>query len=64
MEQKELDRIVNPSYTTGKGCLAMLMSTGDPDATALAKYIDMSELRSDGQAEESETEKRSSGAIL
>ena len=40
MDSKELQQIVNPSYTTGKGCLAMLMSTGDPDAAELAKSID------------------------
>ena len=45
MDSKELQQIVNPSYTTGKGCLAMLMSTGDPDAAELAKSIDFSELQ-------------------
>ena len=45
MDPKELQQIVNPSYTTGKGCLAMLMSTGDPDAAELAKSIDFSELQ-------------------
>lgn len=36
---------VNPSYTTGKGCLAMLLGTGDPDAAELVKTIDLSELQ-------------------
>ncbi len=54
MDTKELQQAVNPSYTTGKGCLAMLMSTGDPDAAELVKYIDLSELQKKGNGAESE----------
>ena len=42
MDSKELEQIVNPSYTTGKGCLAMLLAAGDPDAAGLSKLIDLS----------------------
>lgn len=45
MNQQELLKSVNPSYTTGKGCLAMLLGTGDPDAAELVKTIDLSELQ-------------------
>ena len=56
MDSKELQQIVNPSYTTGKGCLAMLSLTGDPDAVELIKSIDMSELqRKDSQTSYNET---------
>lgn len=34
MNDQELLKNVNPSYTTGKGCLVMLAGTGDPDAIA------------------------------
>lgn len=45
MNEHELLKSVNPSYTTGKGCLAMLLGTGDPDAAELCKTIDLSELK-------------------
>ena len=45
MNQQELLKSVNPSYTTGKGCLAMLSGAGDPDAVELVKTIDLSELQ-------------------
>ena len=45
MNQQELLKNVNPSYTTGKGCLAMLLGAGDPDAIELVKAIDLSELQ-------------------
>ncbi len=42
MDIKELEQLVNPSYTTGKGCLGLLSATGDPDAINLSKLIDLS----------------------
>ena len=44
MNDQELLKNVNPSYTTGKGCLVMLAGTGDPDAIELSGIIDLSEL--------------------
>ena len=32
MNDQELLKTVNPSYFTAKGCLALLMQTGEPDA--------------------------------
>ena len=45
MDRQDILKNVNPSYTTGKGCLAMLLGTGDPDAAELVKTIDLSELQ-------------------
>ena len=56
MDQNEIQRIVNPSYTTGKGCLAMLLAAGDPDAARLARVVDLSEL-SRGSAPQSDEAK-------
>lgn len=57
MNEQELLRSVNPSYTTGKGCLAMLLGTGDPDAAGLVKTIDLSELQNNDLMPENETTK-------
>ena len=45
METKELQAIVNPIYTTAKGTVLMLKGGGDPDATKLAPYLDLSDLQ-------------------
>ena len=52
MNEHELLKSVNPSYTTGKGCLAMLLGTGDPDAAELCKTIDLSELKGNDEEKE------------
>ncbi len=57
MDKKQLLKIVNPSYTTGKGCLAMLLGTGDPDAAELAKAVDLAEIRRNTTEPESEAAK-------
>ena len=57
MNQQELLKSVNPSYTTGKGCLAMLFGTGDPDAAELVKTIDLSELQNNNSTPENQTTK-------
>jgi len=54
LDKNELQQKVNPSYITGKGCLAMLMATGEPDAVALAKTVDFSEIMN-GPASQSES---------
>ncbi len=55
MNQQELLKSVNPSYTTGKGCLAMLLGTGDPDAKELVKAIDLSELQRNNSTPDNQT---------
>ena len=57
MNQQELLKSVNPSYTTGKGCLAMLFGTGDPDAAELVKTIDLSELQKNNSTPDNQTTK-------
>jgi len=57
MNQQELLKSVNPSYTTGKGCLAMLFGTGDPDAAELVKTIDLSELQKNNSTPDNQTRK-------
>ncbi len=49
METKELQKIVNPIYTTAKGTVLMLTYGGDPDAQKLSAYLDLSELKGGGQ---------------
>lgn len=44
MNEQDLLKAVNPSYTTGKGCLGLLMAAGEPDAVKLAGKVDMSEI--------------------
>jgi len=44
MNEQEMMKAVNPSYTTGKGCLMLLMAAGEPDAVKLGANIDISEL--------------------
>ena len=44
MNEQEIMKAVNPSYTTGKGCLMLLMAAGEPDAVKLGANIDISEL--------------------
>lgn len=44
MNEQEIMKAVNPSYTTGKGCLMLLMAAGEPDAVKLGAKIDLSEL--------------------
>ena len=55
MNNQELLKAVNPSYTTAKGCLALLMQAGDPDALKLGKEIDLSELQKLSSYEPDET---------
>ena len=57
MNEQELLKSVNPSYTTGKGCLAMLLGTGDPDAAELCKTIDLSELQRNDSTQEDPMQK-------
>lgn len=56
MNNQELLKTVNPSYTTAKGCLALLMQTGEPDALKLGGAIDLSELQKTRSATPTETE--------
>ena len=56
MNDQELLKTVNPSYYTAKGCLALLMQTGEPDAIKLGGKIDLSELSKTRSAAPSETE--------
>ena len=56
MNNQELLKAVNPSYYTAKGCLALLMQTGEPDAIKLGGEIDLSELSKPTSAAPSETE--------
>jgi anti-anti-sigma factor len=56
MNDQELLKTVNPSYSTAKGCLALLMQTGEPDAIKLGGEIDLSELQKTRSAAPSETE--------
>ena len=44
MEQKELQKIVNPIYTTAKGTVKTLAAGGDPNAIALCPYLELEEL--------------------
>ena len=44
MDTKELQKIVNPIYTTAKGTVLMLMYGRDPDALKLASFLDLSEV--------------------
>ena len=39
MDNKELQRAVNPVYLTAKGTLGLLNKAGDPDAVALLPII-------------------------
>ena len=55
MNDQELLKNVNPSYTTGKGCLVMLAGTGDPDAIELSGIIDLSELPKNDPMPENQT---------
>ena len=55
MNDQELLKNVNPSYTTGKGCLVMLAGTGDPDAIELSGIIDFSELPQNDPMPENQT---------
>jgi len=55
MNDQELLKTVNPSYSTAKGCLALLMQTGEPDAIKLGGEIDLSELSKTSSAPPDET---------
>ena len=44
MDTKELQKIVNPIYTTAKGTVLMLNLAGDPDAQKLVPHLDLSEV--------------------
>ena len=44
MDTKELQKIVNPIYTTAKGTVLMLIYGRDPDALKLASFLDLSEV--------------------
>ena len=44
MEQKELQKIVNPIYTTAKGTIITLAAGGDQNAIALCPYLELEEL--------------------
>ena len=44
MDTKELQKIVNPIYTTAKGTVLMLNVAGDPDAQKLVPHLDLSEV--------------------
>ena len=44
MEMKELQKTVNPIYTTAKGTVLTLARAGDSDAIALLPYIGADEL--------------------
>ena len=39
MDNKELQKTVNPIYLTAKGTLSLLNKAKDPDAAALMQYI-------------------------
>lgn len=49
MDTKELQKIVNPIYTTAKGTVMMLTFGGDPDAQKLSAYLDLSVEKSGSQ---------------
>ena len=44
MDTKELQKMVNPIYTTAKGTVLTLARAGDRDAIALLPYIGADEL--------------------
>ena len=44
MNTKELQALVNPSFTIAKGLLNLLISGGDPNAKKLAPYLNLAEL--------------------
>ena len=44
MNTKELQKIVNPIYTTAKGLLNLLIAGGDPDALKLAPFMNQEDL--------------------
>ena len=44
MEQKELQKTVNPIYTTAKGTVLTLASGGDQNAIALCPYLELEEI--------------------
>ena len=44
MEQKELQKAVNPIYTTAKGTVLTLASGGDKNAIALSPYLELEEI--------------------
>ena len=44
MDTKELQKIVNPIYTTAKGTVLMLNVAGDPDAQKLVPHLDLLEV--------------------
>ncbi len=45
MDKQEIQRIVNPVYTTAKGTVLILAGTGDRDARALLPYVGADEIR-------------------
>ena len=53
MEQKELQKIVNPIYTTAKGTIITLAAGGDQNAIALCPYLELEELSGRAPAPES-----------
>ena len=53
MEQKELQKIVNPIYTTAKGTIITLAAGGDQNAIALCPYLELEELSGREPAPES-----------
>ena len=45
MDNRELQKLVNPVYTTAKGTVMMLLRGGDPDAQRLAAYLDLAKAK-------------------
>lgn len=50
MDQKELQKIVNPIYTTAKGTVMTLAAGGDRNAIALCPYLELEEVRKGNRA--------------
>ncbi|MBQ3335674.1 MAG: hypothetical protein IJG85_08860 [Eubacteriaceae bacterium] len=48
MEQKELQKIVNPIYTTAKGTVMTLATSGDQNAIALCPHLEIEEIMGKG----------------
>lgn len=45
MDKQEIQKIVNPVYTTAKGTVLMLAAAGDKDAAALLPYVGVDEIQ-------------------
>ena len=54
MNDQELRKMINPSYSTGKGCLLLQMGSGDPVILKIGEMIDISEIRGKSNAMEAD----------